>query len=271
MLKLRQVIIASFFLITATLSFSIQAADLIAIIAADTLDQDIGKSVKKDFNNMRKQMQTVAKYTGLNLKEVLMEGRSTNPQLFMQKINAVKANSDDVIVFYFGGHGYRTLSKGKSPWPNLVFSQQDKGIEYDLVIYNLMQKHPRFLITIADVCNSFIKDKNAPPLVTRAFRAAIPEDIIRSNYQQLFLKEAGMINVTSSQVGETSAGSDEEGGAYTSAFLISLRDETKLVSTAKWRTLLERAKTKVINDSTRGAESKSDIQHPYYEMNVKNS
>ncbi|MBX9586723.1 MAG: caspase family protein [Gammaproteobacteria bacterium] len=271
MQKIRQVIFASFFVLLATLSFSAQAANLIAIIASDTLDESIGQSVKQDFNHMRKEMQNVAKYTGLTLKEVLMQGKSTNPQLFLQQINSVKANSDDVIVFFFGGHGYRTKSKGSSPWPNLVFSQQDEGLQYEYVIYNLMQKHPRFLLTIADVCNSFIGEKSAPPIVaTRSLRAVPSENKIRSNYQHLFLEEEGMINVTSAQIGEFASGSDNEGGAFTYAFLKSLKDETKNAPKASWKTLLDRAKTNVTNDSLRYAQSKDDIQHPYFELSVKN-
>ncbi len=271
MQKLRQIIFASFFVLLATLSFSAQAANLIAIIASDTLDEDIGRSVKQDFNHMRKEMQNVAKYTGLTLKEVLMEGKSTNPQLFLQQLNAVKANSDDVIVFFFGGHGYRTKSKGSSPWPNLVFSQQDKGLAYDYVIYNLMQKHPRFLLTIADVCNSFVGEKSAPPVVaTRSMRAVPSDNQIRSNYQHLFLEEEGMINVTSAQIGEFASGSDNQGGAFTYAFVKSLKDETKSAKKASWKILLDRAKTNVTKDSIKYAESKDDIQHPYFEMNVKN-
>lgn len=269
--KLRQIILASFLAIFTSLSFSAQAANLIAIIAADTLDDAIGRSVKIDFNHMRKEMQTVAKYTGLTLKEVLMQGKSTNPQQFLQQLNNVKANPDDIIVFFYGGHGYRTESKGSSPWPNLVFSQQDKGLEYDYVIYSLMEKHPRFLITIADVCNSFIGEKSAPPVVaTRSLRAVPSDTKIRANYQHLFLEEEGMINITSAQIGEYASGSDKEGGAFTYAFINSLHDETKNASKASWKMLIDRADTKVTNDSLRYSESKEDIQHPYYEMHVKN-
>ncbi len=271
MSKFRHIILASFLVLFSTLSFSAQAANLIAIIASDTLDEDIGQSVKQDFNHMRKQAQEVAKYTGLTLKEILMEGRSTNPQQFLKQLNSVKANSDDVILFFFGGHGYRTKSKGSSPWPNLVFSQQDKGLEYDYVIYNLMEKHPRFLITIADVCNSFVGEKSAPPVVaTRSLRAVPSEDKIRANYQHLFLEEQGMINITSAQVGEYASGSDNQGGAFTYAFIKNLKDETRNAGKASWKKLLERAKTDVTNDSIRNSHSKEDIQHPYFEMHVNN-
>lgn len=269
--SLRQFILATIFTIAAAVTLSVQAADLIAIIASDTLDKDIGKSVKLDFDHMRKAMQTVANYTGLNLKEVLMEGQSTNPQQFLQQLNSIRAGSDDVVVFYFGGHGYRTKSKGDSPWPNLIFTQQDQGLEYDYVIYNLMEKHPRLLITIADVCNSFIGERSAPPLVNRAYAAAIPDEKIRANYQHLFLDEAGMINITSSQVGETSSGNNTEGGAFTSAFLQNLSDEVKNADDASWELLLERTKTKVAIDSKKHNQSKQESQHPYYEINTKNS
>lgn len=282
--KLRQSFVIGIIVILSTFSFATQAANLIAFIASDTLDESIGTSVNLDFEHIRTEMKNVANYTGLNLKEILMKDRANTTKTFLQNLKSLRANNDDVIVFYYAGHGYRTYSKGDSPWPNLVFTQeakhQHKGIEYDYVIHTLMEKQPRLLLTIADVCNSFTS--RAPPIVTKKAMATAPNiERIRANYKHLYLDEVGMINVTSAKMGELATGNYEDGGAFTKAFLDSLKNETENASVASWHTILERASAKVTQDSIGWAkeegitldeaQKKGDIQHPYFEIITNNS
>ena len=284
MAKLRQSIAIGVFLVIATFSFTAQAANLIAFIASDTLDYNIGTSVSLDFNHMRTEMKNVARYTGLTLKEILLKDKTNNTQTFRQNLNSIHANKDDVIVFFYAGHGFRTKSKSDSPWPNLVFTQepqhQDKGIQYDFVIHTLMEKKPRLLITIADVCNSFVREDRAPPLVTKALLIAPNTEKIRANYKHLYLDEIGMINIAGAKIGEYATGNDNNGGAFTKAFIDSVKNETEKSSVASWRNILERASAKVTQDSIdwakedeiliETAEKDGDIQHPYFEIITNN-
>lgn len=281
MLKLRHFNTLACLALATSLSFSANAANLIAIIASDTLDTKIGASVQADFDHMRQQMQKAANYTGLSLKETLIKGDANTPQVLLQKIKEIKATKDDVIVFYYSGHGFRTQSKGDSPWPNLYFSHSGKkdsygqfdgeGLKYELVMLKLMEKNPRFLLTMTDICNSFISESYAPPMVNRAFfAAAAPEAKIRENYRHLFLEEAGMINLTSAKIGEYAWGGSR-GGEFTNAFIDSLANETQYAQLANWHTVIDNATMTVVNNSSKNASSApKKVQHPYAEVNTKN-
>lgn len=285
MKMLRQTIAVVSFCFIVLFSFSVQAANLIAFIVADTYDEYVGTSVGIDFDNVRQEMKNVSQYTGLDLKEILIEGRANTTQNFLQTLKSINTNKDDVVVFFYAGHGYRTPSKGTNPWPNLVFTQekgrQHKGIPYEYVIYQLMEKKPRLLITIADVCNDLLTDKKAPPVVTKMWAGAPNVEHIRANYKHLYLDEAGMINITAAKMGETAAGDDDEGGLFTKAFLASMKFESANATSANWRTLIEKASTKVTEESILWArkhgtpldraEKEGEIQHPYFVIITKNS
>ncbi len=268
MTKLRQFIVISVITITSAISLSAYAAaNLIAIIAADTTDSSIGFSVNADFDRMRQEMQTVANYTDLNLKEILIKGKSTTPSNLIKQLDAIKANADDVIVFYFSGHGFRTEQKGTSPWPNLFFSRTFEGVEYEYVMHKLLDKNPRLLITIADVCNSFWGDEAPPRMIPRSIKMPTKEEKVIANFKHLFVEDAGMINITSSTISETTWG-DESGGKFTIAFIDNLTKETESTKTASWNNLLKKTATEVTKATTL-PHSYVKPQHPYYELNNK--
>lgn len=266
--KLRQIIVVGFLTLTATISFSAYAAaNLISIITADTKASNIGPSVVADFNSMRTEMQTVANYSGLSLKEVLIQGKSTTPANLIKQLDSIQANPDDVIVFYYSGHGFRTESKNPSPWPNLYFSLTNEGMEYEYIMHKLLEKKPRFLITIADVCNSFWPNDYSPKMAPRGMKVPGNQEKVRTNIKHLFLDDAGMINITSAKISETAWGNDD-GGRFTHAFINNLTKETETASVASWNHLLKEAAKEVTQETTR-AHSHVKPQHPYYELNNK--
>lgn len=223
---------------------SLDAADLHAIIVADTNDPSIGNSTEVDLENMRNEMHRISLYTGLNLKETTISGKETLPEKVLAKINKLKIKKNDVVIFYFSGHGYRTASKKESPWPNLFFSQAGKGIDYDLIGKKLEAYHPRLLMVIADACNSLIPDDYAPPLVKKMMMRALSQETLENNYRKLFMEVKGVIMVTSSQAGEPSWGTPQ-GGLFTVALLHNLGDSVKSSSEPSWYSILDNASFQV--------------------------
>lgn len=257
---MRQKILYSLGVCALALTFALpqvaSARNLYSIIVADTNDGTIGTSVEADFNHVRKKMQEVANYIGLDLKEISIKGNSNKPSLLLESLRNAPITNDDIVVFYYSGHGYRTNNKGSSPWPNLYFSTPDQGVKYETIITSLNNKHPRFLLTMVDVCNSFIPDNGAPPLVTRDNFSAAQSSRIKTNYQHLFLESVGSINITSSSAGEKAYGYND-GGLYTNAFLNTLTSMVNSKSTVQWNAILDRAASLV-----------NQQEHPYFELHI---
>src|ERR1700733_3375785 len=100
-----------FFLLAFGAPTSIKAASLQAIIVADTFDLSIGDGASADLQKMRYAIQQIAKQTKLALKQDIIAGKNATPAKLLAKLNELKIKNNDVIIFFFSGHGYRTPSK----------------------------------------------------------------------------------------------------------------------------------------------------------------
>lgn len=231
----------------------LEAASLHAIIVGDTLDESIGDGAAVDVQKMRYAVQQIAKNTKLSLKQDILAGKNTTPTKLLAKVNKLKIKNDDVILFFFSGHGYRTPSKDNNiPWPNLSFSQLDQAVEFEFITQKLEQFKPRLLLAITDVCNNVIPDAFAPLLVHKADEKPISSTKIVENYRELFLRTSGTLLIASSRPGEYSWATSR-GSLFTLAFLQQLEKEVKTTGIANWQNLLGRA-----------ANALQDTQHPVY-------
>ncbi|NGX43703.1 MAG: hypothetical protein K940chlam7_02003 [Chlamydiae bacterium] len=233
---------------------AIEAANLHSIIVADTSDEGIGSSTAIDYERMHREVQKIAHYTGLKLKEVTLKGNEARPKKLLERIRKLKVHSDDVVIFYFSGHGFRTPGKEGSPWPNLYFSREQNAVDFDLIREKLEEHNPRFILLIADACNSLIPDEWAPVIVQKWFFKAIDDEILKENYRHLFLYETGVVMVTSSEAGEPSWAT-MSGGLYTMAFIQSLNQCVKSSETPSWQNILDKSVLIV-----------GDNQHPDYHI-----
>lgn len=227
----------------------VNAANLHAILVGDTVTDDIGTSVVNDLTLFQAEMQKVSKQTGLKLKKTVMDGKTLRAETLINQVEKLSVRPNDVIVFYFSGHGYRTNSK-ENPWPNLYISTEDVGVDFSLIVQELSNKHPRLLVSIADVCNNVIPDLFAPP-TTMSLMSAAPKkvDFVKLNYRLLFLQTKGVITIASSKAGEYSWSTDL-GGLYTRAFFESLEREVHGSTTANWQSILDRAAYTIHEDQT---------------------
>lgn len=241
-----------------------QAANLISIIVADTKDITIGNTVKVDFDNMRNTISEVAKYTQLNSIEINLEGNETTPTNLLKKLEDLTIDPDDVVVFYFAGHGYHLLSEQNgSPWPNLYFCLNGQGVHYDTVFNDLEKKNPRLLLSIADVCNNLLPDNRAPLRARALIFEETPEYVREHNYKQLFLEATGSIRIASASVGEFSWGGPN-GGVFTRSFIKSIKDSVKSTNGIDWNSILDES----YNQTTLLTSKKNSTQHPYFEINI---
>lgn len=215
------------------------AANLHAILVADTTDESIGSYTEIDLRLMKGEMQKIAANTGLDLKFTVLEGRSVLTQKFLKTLSGLKIEEDDTVVFYFSGHGYRTASKGESPWPNLFFSLENKGVEYELVVEKLEAYHPRFLLVISDSCNNVMADDYAPPLVRKWFPRIMTQELVKENYRHLFLNVKGVVMVTSSRAGQVSWATPW-GGLFTIRLAANLNTEVRKSNGVSWQSILEK-------------------------------
>lgn len=219
-------------------SGALSASDLHLFLVGDYDSNELMPALRNDITNMRNEARTIAKYTGLKISETILTGPSARTPQVLSKLQNLKVTPDDVIFFYFTGHGFRTVSKGNDPWPNLFFATEYEAIDFTHIIDILAKKSARLQLLIVDCCNNIIAD-NAIPIAKEIFHGANMSKLIQDNYRKLFLKTTGTIAMAACKAGQTSLALGN-GSLYTLAFLDTLHQETKKpTDQLDWQSLLD--------------------------------
>ena len=222
----------------------LEAATLHTLIVCDITAEDISDSVESDFENMQAEVCKIANYTQMDLNLTCLLGVEATPRNVMDAMTGLVIDPDDVVIFYFSGHGYRTYSKVENFWPNLFFCSVFKGLDFDWVIKELKNKQPRFVMAIADCCNIYYPEHYAPLLPYDAKVMSKSFKKIQRNYRKLFLEYEGAVLIAGAKEGKQSW-SYPWGGIFTNAFLKSLKKEVESSKYPDWQNIVDRAGYKV--------------------------
>lgn len=139
-------------------------------------------------------------------------GYQTTPENCKSLIQNLLVEPEDIIVFYYVGHGGRSVSGGCN-YPQMWMAQDDqsKMIPLCWVHEQLQNKGARFSLTIGMCCNSFtegVTPKEAPTFGKNPGNTYMTESQIK-NIQNLFLGHKGSIIISSSKPGEPSYAPNE--------------------------------------------------------------
>lgn len=212
------------------------SADLHLFIVADVSDEAEGlkEAIQNDIAAVRLEALRVAKNTGLYLKEQPFIGDGISLHRLIAALKKIPASNEDVIFFYFSGHGYTTTSQFDDPWPNLVI--RNRGLPFSSVIDILKGSKARLKILFADCCNNIIPDAYAPVLVKK------PQAIrgnFRKNYKKLFIEHSGLIIISGCEKSQVSLATPE-GSFCSRSFFKSIRKITNgPVPFSSWQEVLD--------------------------------
>ena len=269
MLYLRS-ISATYFLLAA-LTFSqlftpvqLEAAHLYALLVADTVDDSIGDYCGKDLRSMQRELQNIASKTGLRLRLTALQGGATAADQVLQHLAQIQPGSDDVVFLYFSMHGFRTTSK-QDIWPDLYFNNGENALDFNSINQVAINKNPRLLISIADVCNNVLPDGSIPIVQAKALLDREKAARTEKNYRQLFLSSAGTIIVSGSIPGQSSW-SYRKGSLYTLEWLKSLKTEVEGRGVANWTAMLNRASQGTASTSS---GSFGELQNPQFQISLR--
>ena len=233
-----------FIIIVCVLSvFAANAQTIHWIIFADTQDPNNGTEVRNSINVYTSQFidrmndAIIAKgylprqktYSGSNFTEVKCK----------EVIRNLSCGEDDIIVFYYLGHGGRAqMGKAeidsynqKYPWPDLAFdkagtNESINGLTLKAIHSSLKQKGARLTVTIGMCCNAHSTQYKKHGTSTQSKRYKIvSKRFAKKVGQQLFLKSRGDVLVASAQPGQLSYGGTY-GGQDVDCFTAALCETT---------------------------------------------
>ena len=210
------------------------------IIAADTNDSQIGKSVAMDSKKLQKLIEDIVNQSKgeLALKKIILEGNSLNNNNLIRAIEFPKVNPNDLIIFSYSGHGHR-LKSTPSRWP--LMDTPGRITDFAVVIEKIKNKNPRQFIILADCCNALVE------LPARRFLYSARQ-LNYNAIKQMFVLSNIQIAASGSLPGQFSYGNNELGGIFTSSFISNLTNAL-LSNGSKWEELFQKTRQDVVNIS----------------------
>ncbi len=202
---------------------------------------------------------------GYSSKILDYNGSRTTPENCKAAVEMLSVESDDIIVFYYIGHGGRPNIEDseylkKNPWPQMCMAQWDerKYIPLDWVNNQLKSKGARLTVTIGMCCNSLsnISVKEAP-VFSPNYSATYMSGNKLKQIQNLFLNYKGNLLATSASPTQSSGCLSSDYGvvdAYTTVLCClfdNCLDGEQLIT---WNDFMESLGT-IVNDKMEGEQT----------------
>lgn len=244
----KSVLLAFLLLFTQSHTQKLNTGKIIAFMVVDFNDPAIGGG--RDFSKMKTFLEEVSELTNQELDTYYFKKNELNDERFKQTINNLQVGSNDVVLFYYSGHG---ANDQQSNYPR--FSLGGNGSWHLTTVADKMRSfNPRLSIVFYDCCNhgantgSRVDGLNARPV-------GDPE-----MYRRLFVESRGEVKISAASPGQYSWGSNEVGGLCTSSFLRVLRSKPNR-NEMTWGYVLQHTQT----STEELASSRSHSQKPIYE------
>ncbi len=233
-------------------------------LAGDTEDELLRFSSRKDCENV----ETVFSYIAEQCRVPLYTRKitSTDKTLTTAHLEACvqEANvaPNDVIIFYFTGHGDRSAKHTQMIWPRMRFS--DCKVDAEKTIEKLFSKRAALTIVLFDCCNTFVS-KSSDSRTIKSFQLKRSNDPrVAANFRKLFFKRCGVLIISAAAPGEAAGGDSDRhvthlvfpskefipsrGSYLTNGFFNSLIEEVGLPS-PHWRSIFKKTKKICYNGS----------------------
>lgn len=124
-----------------------------ALIIANNWDPRLEIPSTSDAYRLKKSLQTIASAANMNLKIQILDRKNCRSSEALRWIEGLQVSSDDIVLFYFTGHGAPDCNY--SAWPQIgLHNQYFRSAE----IQDMIRRIPcRLGILFLDCCNGYAK------------------------------------------------------------------------------------------------------------------
>lgn len=251
----------------------LKAQTLHILVFCDTNDRNIGVNKESERKITINEMSTIADILGeygYDSEMKQFSGNDCNKKNLISAVKNLGVTSNDVVFFYYGGHGSRAMNNDSDPFPQMCLGEdyQENWVPATLIKNMVMAKNPRLAIIMTGCCN-----KEDAGVTIKSVMSEAPytkeADYDKSAYKKLFLDSKGLVMMTSSKAGQYSY-SGSEGGV----FCLNLWRVIEMVGKGEimpdWETVCRTVKDDVAQVPIR---TKDGIVHqePFYQVTFSGS
>jgi hypothetical protein len=238
---------------------------LYLIVVANTLDNSIGNGCDVDRKKLVNEMNDISGALNIPIEEHVIYGTDFNRQNVLNAISAIAPSRDDIVMFFYRGHGFRWDNQ-QSAWPDMSMRysnyQPFESISLDEVYNLITAKGARLNVIFGDLCNTSIGINQVTNAGTNSLQSNFYPDI--DKLKKLFLYSKGTLMSVAAKPGEVSWTSAYDGGFFTSSFFEALHAEIgKFSGTGSWKNILTATIDKALYKSQYTCSTCS-VQHGEY-------
>lgn len=250
-------------------SFTSIAQTIHAIIACNTIDNSIGVGMTSDMRNMRNAIQIIVSTLDCEYEEQVFDGPVCTRENVTNYINNMVVERNDVVIFFYGGHGTHAMNNTNDPWPQMCMNTNIESLFMPVASVEklLSAKQPQLSIILTNCCNKEQSGVTVKPLYAQSTGPTMQSDYNAAAFKKLFLDSKGIVMMTSSKLGQYSW-CGPNGGLFTN-YLLDVLDAVGMNKlNADWETVCENThdKTLACNSLPGGAK-----QEPYYVVKTDES
>ncbi|HRI20744.1 MAG TPA: caspase family protein, partial [Panacibacter sp.] len=204
------------------------------IIVADVLDSSIGSSCQLDMERTLETFDSLRKYMGFaksNFITKTIAGKDLSKKNVQAAIANLKPSKNDIVIFYYSGHGYRLPENGRR-FPNIKLKtfhtdRQDvlnNSMNMEDIFNSIKNKGARLNLVLSDCCNDDIFSENAQGSAPAKSRGS-NVDWSDNNVRTLFLnKQPLSVLATAAQGGQRASGNNKFGGFFSFYFKTAMEN-----------------------------------------------
>ena len=257
--------------LVATLLFAVMpysySQTVHAIIACNTIDSSIGVGMTSDMKNMRNAIQLIISMLDCEYDEKVFDGNSCTKANITNYINQMDiASGDDIVIFFYGGHGTHAFNNASDPWPQMCMNTNIESLFMPVASVEklIAAKNPKLMIILTNCCNKEQSGVTIKPLYAQSAGPTIQSDYNAEAFRKLFLGSKGKVMMTSSKLGQYSW-CGGYGGLFTNYLLEVLDGVGMNRIPADWKSVCKEThdKTLACRNLPGGA-----VQEPYYEVSA---
>lgn len=249
--------------------WSVQAQTIHWITFIDTTDPNVGEidvnTHKILYSRWIHVVNAALAPMGYNSDIQDFHGRRTTPENCKKAILDLRCSPDDVVVFYYIGHGGRSrLDQSRFPQMCLAQSDESKFVPLEWIHEQLKKKNSRLTLTIGMCCNSvgYITPKTTPTFGVNYGNTYLSEKEI-GNIQSLFLQNRGNLIASSSIPNQNSSACGSDLGPtdyFTYTLIKTFEEQMSQANTPSWNSFFDSITSIVDNVTGKKQTPQSQIE-----------
>lgn len=254
------------FVVTCTIN--INAKTIHAIAFCNTNDTKIGQAAVVSHDMFNNELSNLAYLLNYEYDFVDYVGNDCSKENLEKKISSITSIPEDIIVFYYFGHGTRAEGQ-TSPFPQMCLKyeiyDQDKFMPVQYVI-NRLEKQPAHLKMIVSMCcNNVVGGVSPKNTMCEAMGPTSLNRINIENYKKLFNEFSGTLAITGSEPGQYSWCNSQYGGIFDVVFWAAMEAVGNNQLPADWNSIFTAVQDKTDELAYRSTNP-STHQKPYFEI-----